>query len=75
MSQIDNAICKRCDRHPSLMGKEPLYLVPYESTYYVICGSCMSRLCKILGVDLKDLLNPFTHSDNYHFIISDFLRL
>lgn len=75
MSQIADAFCKRCGRKPSLMGSESLYLVPYGSIYYVLCGSCMSKLCKLLKIEIRDLSNLFTHSIRYDSIILQYLRL
>ena len=70
--KIENPYCKKCGRKPSLMGKEPMILIPKGSTYFVLCGSCLKKLSLRFGKSYKiDLMNLFTHIDST--IYNDFL--
>lgn len=74
--KIENPYCKRCERKPSLMGKEPMILIPKGATYFVLCGSCLRKLLVRFGKKIKpDFMNLFTHIDStiYNDFLLDFL--
>lgn len=76
--QVKNPKCIRCKRVPSMMGLEPMILVPLGSTHLIVCGSCTHKLLKRFGIEtIKDLGNLFSaaNNDNYNLIVKDFLRL
>ena len=73
---ITNPYCKKCGRKPSLMGLEPMYAIPKGSTYFVLCGSCLTKILKRFGkVNDLDLMNLFTYIDStiYNDFLLDFL--
>lgn len=68
--------CKRCGRQPSIMGKEPMYLAPYGSEYFVLCGSCSEKLMEQFGNRTSlDLMNLYTHAEGFHQYMGEFLRM
>ncbi|MHA1447824.1 MAG: hypothetical protein ACTSP4_00185 [Candidatus Hodarchaeales archaeon] len=76
MKKVRNPVCKRCGRKPSVMGKEPMYLVPFGDTYFILCGGCQRKLLQQFGKSSDlDLSNLFTHIDEYHGFIGEFLRI
>lgn len=75
-TQIKNPKCKKCTRTPSIMGKEPMYLIPFNSIYFVLCGSCFNKLLNHFGnFTPLDFSNLFTHKENYHNFIKQFLNI
>ena len=67
-NSISNISCvvPRCGRRPSLMGREPMYLVPFGTTHYIFCGECMKDLMREFDKDTYlDLMNLFTHANDY----------
>lgn len=77
--QVRNPSCKRCKRFPSMMGLEPMILVPLGSIHLIVCGGCCHKLLKRLGIEkIEDLANLFSRAkymDNYNLIVKDFLGL
>lgn len=66
----------QCGRQPSIMGREPMYLVPHGSEYLVTCGGCTDRLLKHFGVKIhQDLMNLFTNAPDYNNRIRKFFPL
>lgn len=77
--RVNDPNCKRCKRKPSMMGLEPMILVPLGSTHLIVCGGCTHKLLKRLGIEkINDLSNLFSRAkwmDNYNLIVKDFLGL
>jgi len=72
--KVTSPKCKRCHREPSLMGKEPMYLIPFNYFYFIVCGSCFKKLLNQFGkTTTLDFSNLFTHLEEYHNLVKNFL--
>jgi len=66
VSTVKEPGCKKCGRRPSLMGKEPMYLVPIDNEKHIIlCGKHFKEFLEIMSVaEVYDFMNLFTYKDD-----------